>query len=200
MKKYLWIFVLGISLVACQNTSTPPATEQKEETTPTDEATTPAKLTYEQEKNLVNLKQLTFGGDNAEAYFSFDNSKLVFQASNDKWGAACDQIFYMSTNGYEGDQPPLLSTGKGRTTCSYFMPGDSTILYASTHLGNEACPDAPRTVNGKYVWPIFADFDIFVADLEGNIVKQLTDDPGYDAEATLSPDGKNGCFYFNALR
>lgn len=151
-------------------------------------------LVYPNETHIQNLKQLTFGGDNAEAYFSFDNQKLVFQASNEAWGAACDQIFYMPINGYSGEKPPLLSTGDGRTTCSYFMPGDTTILYASTHLADKACPESPRAVNGKYVWPIYETFDIFVADLQGNIIKQLTDNPGYDAEATLSPDGSKIVF------
>jgi Tol biopolymer transport system component len=100
----------------------------------------------------------------------------------------------MPINGYSGDRAQLLSTGKGRTTCSYFMPDGKSILYASTHLGNEACPETPRSVNGKYVWPIYADFDIFVADLNGNIIKQLTNEPGYDAEATISPDGKKIVF------
>ena len=90
--------------------------------------------------------------------------------------------------------PPLLSTGKGRTTCSYFMPGNKSILYASTHLVDENCPDAPRSLNGKYVWPVFSSFDIFVADLNGKITKQLTNEPGYDAEPTLSPDGKKIVF------
>ena len=148
------------------------------------------KLIYDQEKNFKTLKMLTNGGDNAEAYFSFDNSKLVFQASNDDWGAECDQIFMMDLEGAMEAQPPLLSTGKGRTTCSYFMPGDKSVLYASTHLADEACPDSPRTVDGKYVWPIYDSFDIFVSDLDGKIIKQLTKEPGYDAEATLSPDGK----------
>jgi TolB protein len=154
----------------------------------------PTTIHYENETNLKNVKQLTFGGDNAEAYFSYDNKNLIFQATNPKWNAACDQIFYMPIEGYGGKKPPLLSTGKGRTTCSYFMPDGKSILYASTHLKNEECPDAPRIVNGKYVWGIFSDFDIFQADLEGNITKQLTDSPGYDAEATISPDGKKIVF------
>ena len=149
---------------------------------------------YEKEANLKDIKQLTFGGDNAEAYFSYDNKHLVFQATNEKWNAPCDQIFYMPVEGFETDQPPLLSTGKGRTTCSYFMPDGKSIIYASTHRGNEACPEVPRLMNGKYVWGIFPDFDIFQADLEGNIIKQLTDSPGYDAEATISPDGKKIVF------
>jgi Tol biopolymer transport system component len=151
-------------------------------------------LRYEQEKHLRHLKQLTFGGDNAEAYFSFDSKELVFQAANPAWNVPCDQIFTMPITGYSGQQPTLVSTGKGRTTCSYFMPGNKTMLYASTHLGSESCPEAPRVINGKYVWAIFADFDIFVADRKGKILKQLTNMPGYDAEATVSPDGKKIVF------
>ncbi len=151
-------------------------------------------LSYEQEVHLKNIRQLTFGGDNAEAYFSFNNEYLVFQASNPAWGAECDQIFYMPITGYEGERPALLSTGLGRTTCSFFLPGDTTILYASTHLDSEECPESPRTINGNYVWPVYASFDIFVANLDGEIIQQLTDTPGYDAEATLSPDGKKIVF------
>jgi TolB protein len=146
-------------------------------------------LRYAEEIRLRNLRQLTFGGDNAEAYFSFNNQMLVFQATNPNWGADCDQIFYMPTEGYSGNRPPLLSTGLGRTTCSYFMPGDTAILYASTHSTDPACPESPRTVGGKYVWPIFSSFDIYVADLQGNILHRLTDSPSYDAEATVSPQG-----------
>jgi Tol biopolymer transport system component len=147
------------------------------------------------EKHLKNLKQLTFGGDNAEAYFSFDNKKIVFQSNNKKWGVQCDQIFTtpLDKMGSPEFLPPMVSTGLGRTTCSYFMPGDSTIVYASTHLGGRDCPPAPET-KGAYLWPIYADFDIFVSDLNGNIVKQLTNNPGYDAEATVSPDGKSIVF------
>ncbi len=147
-----------------------------------------------QEVHLKNLQQLTFGGDNAEAYFSFNDKYLVFQAANEKWQADCDQIFYMPANGYSGDKPPMLSTGKGRTTCSYFMPGNKSILYASTHLGDHACPHVQRPANGAYTWPIFPDFDIFVSDMDGQLLRQLTNEPGYDAEATVSPDGKKIVF------
>lgn len=182
--------VAAVLFSACGDTSNGIGTDEQA----AQEAVSTDALLYPQETHLSNLKQLTFGGDNAEAYFSFDNSRLVFQAANDEWNAPCDQIFHMTVDGYEGEQPPMLSTGKGRTTCAYFMPGDTTVLYASTHLGGEECPETPPVVNGKYVWPIYQSYDIFVADLEGNIFKQLTDHPGYDAEATLSPDGSKIVF------
>lgn len=175
-------------VAACQNTSSNPSEAEEKADVAADT------LKYEAEQHLQNVKQLTFGGDNAEAYFSFDSKRLSFQATNPKWDIACDQIFFMPITGYEGDKPPMVSTGKGRTTCAYFMPGDTTIVYASTHLGDEACPETPRVVNGKYVWPVYESFDIFVADLKGNLKQQLTDSPGYDAEATLSPDGRKIVF------
>lgn len=146
-------------------------------------------------KHLKNITQLTFGGDNAEAYFSFDDKKLIFQSNNKAWGLDCDQIFALDiaeakAKGKEY-RPPLISTGKGRTTCSYFLPGNKKIVYASTHAGDAACP-APVDMaksGGKYLWAIYPDFDIYVADLQGKIKKQLTNTKGYDAEATVSPKG-----------
>ncbi|MCP4911245.1 MAG: hypothetical protein GY907_11130 [Bacteroidetes bacterium] len=147
---------------------------------------------YAKEIHLANVKQLTNGGDNAEAYFSFDNSMIVFQAKVPKWGSECDQIYFFPFS--DGDmmesKPKLLSEGLGRTTCSYFMPGDTTVLYGSTRSGSENCPPEPeRRADGKYVWPIYPDFDIYIADLEGNLVDTLISGPGYDAEATVSPNG-----------
>jgi Tol biopolymer transport system component len=153
------------------------------------------------EKHFKNLRQLTFGGDNAEAYFSFDSKMLCFQSNYAKWGVSCDQIFYMPVSKKDTIKPPMLSTGMGRTTCSFFMPGNKQILYASTHLGGKACPPPPAItpqLAKKYLWAIYPDFDIFVADLKGNIKKQLTATPGYDAEATVSPDGKK--IVFTSLR
>lgn len=158
-------------------------------------------LLYPQEKHLKNMRQVTFGGDNAEAYWSFDNEKLVFQSSNKAWGVDCDQIYVMdATESFEGEkQAKMLSTGKGRTTCSYFMQDNKSIIYASTHLVNEDCPPVPeRRADGKYVWPIYESFDIFTADLDGNILDQLTDTPGYDAEPTVSPKGDK--IVFTSLR
>lgn len=150
-------------------------------------------LHYPQETHFDTVIQLTNGGDNAEAYWSFDDSKFVFQASNSAWGDSCDQIYFTTTADAERmmtERPKMLSTGKGRTTCSYFMPGDSTIIYASTHLVSEDCPPKPtKREDGKYVWPVYASFDIFVADLQGNILSQLTNESGYDAEPTVSPKG-----------
>ena len=149
-------------------------------------------LIYENEVNFKNMRQLTFEGENAEAYWSFDDSKLIFQATNENWGQSCDQIYIIDTNNYtlKTEIPQMVSLGLGRTTCSYFLPGDSTIVYASTHLEDAKCPHVPdRRVDGKYVWPIYDSYDIFIADLEGNILRKLTDSDGYDAEATVSPRG-----------
>jgi WD40 repeat protein len=109
-----------------------------------------------------------------------------------EWGDECDQIFHFDPFETDllGDPPQRVSIHGGRTTCSYFMPGDRTILFASTHETGASCPAKPeRRADGKYVWPIYESFDIYVSDLEGNIIKQLTDTPGYDAEATVSPKG-----------
>lgn len=151
---------------------------------------------YPEEKYFKNLRQLTFGGDNAEAYFSFDDKKVSFQVTNPQWNATCDQIFFSDLEDFN---PKMVSTGYGRTTCSYFLPGDSTILYASTHESSKECPPkpAPRP-DHKYVWAVYESFDIYIADLTGDIKKKLTDTKGYDAEATLSPAGDK--IVFTSLR
>ncbi len=165
-------------------------TEQQEENSEIiNDSTASVDLSYPEETHFKNLRQLTFGGDNAEAYFSFDNEKLVFQSNYGEWGVSCDQIFMMNASEGAENKPPMLSTGLGRTTCSYFYPDGEHILYGSTHLGGDSCPEAPPFMEGKYVWPIYDSYDIFKSDLDGNIVEQLTNKPGYDAEATISPDG-----------
>ena len=194
--KYLLAFSFLITLIwSC---SEPNAISEAEKTTvPTNKAasTDLKELIYPLEKNFKTVRQLTHGGDNAEAYFSRNDKNLVLQITNEKWGIECDQIFIMPITGYgEGGKPKMLSTGKGRTTCSFFLPGDSTIIYASTHKGSDGCLEAPRSVDGKYVWSVFETYDIFEADLEGNIIRQITDSPGYDAEPTVSPDGKKIVF------
>ena len=149
-------------------------------------------LAYPDEKHFKNLRQLTTGGDNAEAYFGFDNEHITFQRTNPAEGLYCDQIFYGSVTEKPGDKfkYKLVSTGKGRTTCAYLMPDHKHFLYASTHQAADTCPATPdRNVIKKYVWPIYSSYDIFVAGLDGKITKQLTNTPGYDAEGTISPKG-----------
>ena len=144
----------------------------------------------EERKHFKSIRQITFGGDNAEAYWSFDDKQLIFQSNFKGWGVNCDQMFLMNLeDSFESHKPPMVSTGMGRTTCSYFLPDNKHIIYASTHLGAEECPDTPLRKNGKYIWPIYDSYDIFVADLKGNIVHQLTNELGYDAEPTVSPLG-----------
>ena len=145
------------------------------------------------EKHFKNVQQLTFGGDNAEAYFSFDGKWIIFQKTNPKDGILCDEIFIgkVPAKG-ESFKPKLISSGKGRTTCAAFLKDGKHIVYASTHLGGDSCPPVPdrKKYGNKYIWPLYDSYDIFMADLNGKIVKQLTHSKGYDAEATISPDGK----------
>ena len=145
------------------------------------------------ENHFDQVQQLTFGGDNAEAYFSFDGKYLIFQKTNTKEGINCDQIWMGKLPQQPGEvfTPKLVSTGTGRTTCAYFYPDGQHILYGSTHLGSVDCPPAAdRSKYGnKYIWSIYESFDIFKADTNGNIVKRLTNTKGYDAEATFSPRG-----------
>src|SRR5580704_13187383 len=152
---------------------------------PTDQATP-------QEKHLRNVHQLTFGGQNAEAYFSADGKKLIYQSSHGD--VKCDQIFTMNI---DGSAQHMISTGKGRTTCSFFYPDGKKILYASTHLASPECPPRPDFSKG-YVWAVYSGYDIFTANPDGSNLKQLTTTPGYDAEATISIDGKK--ITFTSLR
>src|SRR5256714_2710784 len=141
-------------------------------------------LRLPQEKHLQNIKQLTLGGENAEAYFSADGKQLIFQSTRD--GRECDQIYMMNV---DGGNVRLISTGAGRTTCSYFFPNGHRVLYSSTHLGAKECPPRPDFSKG-YVWAVYPTFDIFTARPDGSDLKQLTKTPGYDAETTISSDGK----------
>src|ERR1700681_2165528 len=137
-----------------------------------------------QETHLRNVRQLSFDGENAEAYFSSDGKKLIFQSTRD--GHECDQIYTMNI---DGSDVKMISTGDGRTTCSYFFPNGKRILYSSTHLGGKQCPPRPDFSQG-YVWAVYDTFDIFTAKPDGSDLQQLTKTPGYDAETTISRDGK----------
>ena len=145
-------------------------------------------LATPQENHLRNVRQLTFGGQNAEAYFSADGTNLIFQSSHGD--VKCDQIFIMNI---DGSDQHMVSTGKGRTTCSYFYPDGKKILFSSTHLASPECPPRPDFSKG-YVWAVYPGYDIFTANPDGSDLKQLTNTPGYDAEATISIDGKKIAF------
>ncbi|HME11222.1 MAG TPA: hypothetical protein VKF79_00065 [Candidatus Acidoferrum sp.] len=150
-------------------------------------------LLPEETKHLKNARQLTFGGQNAEAYFSADDKTLIFQHQGQ--GVPCDQIYTMPV-GNLGDPPAtpkLVSTGKGRTTCSYIFPAGDRILFSSTHAASAECPPKPDYSQG-YVWPIYNSYQIYTAKPDGSDLRQLTNSPGYNAEATVSRDGKKIVF------
>jgi Tol biopolymer transport system component len=135
------------------------------------------------ESRLSNIRQLTFGGENAEAYFSFDGARLAFQAA--KTLGSCDQIYTMNV---DGSDVRKISDG-GRTTCSYYTPDRKSVVYASTIAGGRACPPVPSFDQG-YVWPIYDTYDIYIANADGSNIRPLTTTPGYDAEATIRKDGR----------
>lgn len=130
--------------------------------------------------HLDNLKQLTFGGQNAEAYWAPDGKRLIFQSTRDK--LECDQIFVMNA---DGSDQHMVSNGKGRTTCAYFLKDNKHILYASTHEAGDACPPSADRSKG-YVWAVYPSYDIFLATDDGKIAQKLTGANGYDAEATVN--------------
>jgi TolB protein len=167
---------LALLLVAAILFSISPATTQDNQ------------LALPAEKHLRNIKQLTFGGENAEAYFSSDGKQLIFQSTRD--GHGCDQIYSMNI---DGSNVKMISNGDGRTTCSYFFPGGKRVLYSSTYLTDRQCPPRPDFSKG-YVWAVYPSFDIFTANPDGSDLKQLTNTRGYDAETTITLDGKKLVF------
>jgi len=129
---------------------------------------------------LENIEQLTHGGQNAEAYWSPSGDRLIFQATRDE--LQCDQIFVMNA---DGSDVQMVSTGKGVTTCGYFLPDGESIVYASTHLAADECPARPDRSEG-YVWAVHPGYDVFRSKADGSDLVRLTDAPGYDAEATVN--------------
>jgi len=150
-------------------------------------------LLYEGERHLANVKQLTREGENsAEAYLSFDARRLIFQSTRENF--KCDQIFTMNI---DGSDVRLVSTGKGRTTCAYFLKDGEHIIFSSTHTDADTCPPRPDFSRG-YVWGVYPSYDIYSAKDDGRDPRPLTTTYGYDAEATISPDGKK--IVFTSLR
>ena len=150
-------------------------------------------LRFPGEVHLRNVRQLTFGGNNAEAYWSPDGQRLIFQSD---WSAindqGCDQQYVMSAAagaGRTGDGAELVSTGQGRTTCGYFL-SDDRIVFASTHAAAPTCPVTAASRTGRYVWDVFSSFAIYAADADGSNIEPLIESEFYDAEATVSPDGR----------
>lgn len=154
------------------------------------------------ERHLTHIRQVTFGNKNAEAYFSFDGSKLIFQSTTDYGDGqqtgikpptdrplGCYQMYVLDL---ESQVIRRVSTGVGATTCGYFFPGDRRVLYSSTHLVGPNCPPKPK-IEGRYRWAL-DDYDIFSVKVDGQQVQRMTATPGYDAEATVSPDGKTIVF------
>jgi hypothetical protein len=135
------------------------------------------------ERRFLHLWQVTFDGENAEAYWSHGGTRLCFQRRNEDQGLPCDQIFVTGEQGHV-----LVSNGRGATTCAYFLPGDRRVLFASTHGHADACPPKPDYSQG-YVWMLHPEFDLWVRDLDSGALEPLTREWGYDAEATVSPVG-----------
>jgi len=139
MKKTISILTLVVlTIVSCKS--------EKKGNTDADSGATKwvDSLIYPEETHFKSIKQITFGGDNAEAYWSFDDKQIIFQSNNTNWGVECDQMFLMNRDEIWNDSiPPMVSTGLGRTTCAYFLPDNQHFVYGSTHLGGDECPPAP---------------------------------------------------------
>ena len=148
------------------------------------------------ERHLRNIRQLTTGGRNAEAYFSFDASRLIFQSTKDPASRTLGACYQMYVMDLDGENIRRVSTGYGAATCGYFFPGGRRVLYSSTHLAGLQCPPKPKR-GPKYRWAL-DDYEIFSVRLDGRELHRLTFSPGYDAEATVSPNGKK--IVFTSLR
>ena len=140
------------------------------------------------EPRLANVRQLTHTGENAEAYFSPDGKRLIFQRTR-RPEEPCDQIYSMDLAGKDLRR---ISNGTGRTTCAYYYPGRDRVIYSSTHHTGAECPPPPDMRQG-YVWALY-DYDIYSARSDGSDLRKLFGTPGYDAEATISPDGSKIVF------
>jgi len=145
---------------------------------------------HPEETHFRNLRQLTSGGENAEGYWSADGKQIVYQRRNEAEGLKCDQELVLDV---ATGKSRMVSTGKGRVTCGYFYDRDRRVFYGSTHLADSACPPPPDFSKG-YTWPMHEGYDIVSSALDGSGFQRLTDTPGYDAEGTLSPDGKTIVF------
>lgn len=150
------------------------------------------------ERHLARMTALTSGGENAEAYWSWAGDELIMQASPP--GAQCDRIFRLPVPATPTSQLPApipVSNGRGATTCSYFLPGDLEVIFASTEGGAPTCPPKPDHSQG-YVWALYPTYDIYRAARDGSGAHRLTETPGYDAEGTVC--AKDGSIVFTSVR
>jgi len=182
LRRTLSILAIGLLFAGCGKK----AEDQPKDVASVDQK--PAVTVFDGEKHFKNVKQLTFGGENAEAYFSYDGKELIFQSTRD--GRSCDAIYRMNA---DGSDVRMVSSGKGATTCSFIAPDGQSIIYSSTQLGGDACPPKPDMSRG-YVWALYKDYDIYRANPDGSNPVRLTTTPGYDAEAVYSPLGNKIIF------
>ncbi|MCG8049808.1 MAG: hypothetical protein JAZ15_01285 [Candidatus Thiodiazotropha endolucinida] len=153
-------------------------------TLPLNAEQTPA-LKKSDDRHMSNLTQLTFEGDNGEAYFSFDGKQLIYQSN--RGGFECDKIWTMDI---DGSNKTMVSPGHGAHTCAFFQPGEQQIVFASTSHLQGSCPKKPDLPSHiRYAWPLHP-YDIYRANADGSGLTALTDNPKYDAEPIVSADGK----------
>jgi TolB protein len=201
MRRYPWFYssisVLGIAaslFTSGVNREAVAAADTKDSGT----------VAFPGEKHLAHVRQLTFGGQNAEAYFSVDDKYLSFQHQGQFYdpqtgapagpNVPCDQIYTMPVAANSLNHATrMLSNGKGRTTCSYYFPNGERILYSSTFAASDACPPPPDYSKG-YVWPIYDTYTIYTAKTDGSDIRALSNAPGYNAESTITRDGKHIVF------
>ncbi len=156
------------------------------QTPPTGDAPVPGdELRHAKEVHLRQVRKLTSTGSNAEAYWSNNGKRIVFQSTRD--GHPCDELYTMNA---DGSKQKRVSSGKGRVTCGWFLPGDQQLIFASTQGAGPECPEPPPYTPGKYQWPVFQGYDLFIANADGSGAKPFLPSPGYDAEATVAPNGK----------
>jgi dipeptidyl aminopeptidase/acylaminoacyl peptidase len=179
------LVLVALSAVACRSTSAPAC--------PVPGGVLVDHLILPEETHFAHLWQLSFGGENAEAYWNFAGDALSLQRSDAAHGIECDRIFVTTRDG----ALEQVSDGRGVTTCSYFLPDGRRVLFASTTAVHDACPPRPDRSQG-YVWPLHAGYDIYVTDLATRETRPLITGPGYDAEATVSPTGDR--IVFTSLR
>ncbi|HXU01732.1 MAG TPA: M28 family peptidase, partial [Polyangia bacterium] len=187
------LVTLLLSCAACAAPAPPPPAAAA----PAPQSAPARDLALPEETHLSNLRQLTFGGENAEAYWSWAGDALSLQARGPE--AACDRIFKLplTPDGRPAQAMLPVSSGRGATTCSFFLPGDRELIYASTEAGGAACPPRPDHSQG-YVWALYPDYDIYRASADGSNARRLTTTPGYDAEGTVC--GKDGSIVFTSVR